>query len=101
MAWIVRTFAAGRRALAADLQFAGGVNAEPAAGVTVAVAGAPARHLHEVLSPAHAAHLPQLLLTEQRRTSTSIRRRHVSDQEQEHAQTQQLKETQGSECDLA
>jgi hypothetical protein len=99
MAYMARTFVTARRALAVDLQFTRGVNAETTDGVAVAMAGASARHLHEVLTPAHPAHLPQLLLAEQCCTSTSVRRRHVSDQEQEQAQ--ELKGTEGSECDLA
>jgi hypothetical protein len=99
MAYMARTFVTARRALAVDLQFTRGVNAETTDGVAVAMAGASARHLHEVLPSVHPAHLPQLLLAEQCRTSTPVHRRHVSDQEQEQAQ--ELKETQGSECDLA
>lgn len=84
--WLARTFAAARRALAVDLQVAGRADAKAADGVAVAVAGASARHLDEVLPPAHPAHLPQLLLAEQPRAGSSVHRGHVSGQEQDKAQ---------------
>lgn len=81
--WRARTFATPGRALAADLEVAGSVDAEAAHGVAVAVAGAPARHLHEILAPAHPADVPQLLLAEQRRATSVRRRSHASNQEQQ------------------
>lgn len=96
--WLARTFAAAGRALAADLQVAGREDAEAADGVAVAVAGASARHLHEVLPPAHPAHLPQLLLAEQARAGSSVRRGHVSGQEQD--KVQQLRWKQRLQIDL-
>jgi hypothetical protein len=80
--WLARTFAAAGRTLAVDLQVARRADAKAAYGVAVAVAGASARHLDEVIPPAHPAHLPQLLLAEQPRTGSgsgsSVRRGHVS-----------------------
>lgn len=97
--WLARTFAAAGRALAVDLQVGGRADTKAADGVAVAVAGASARHLDEVLPPAHPAHLPQLLLAEQPRAGNSVRRGHVSGQEQDKAQ--QVRWKQRPQIDLA
>jgi hypothetical protein len=65
--WLARTFAAAGRALAVDLQVGGRADTKAADGVAVAVAGASARHINEVLPPTHPADLPRLLLAEQAR----------------------------------
>lgn len=77
-----RTFTAAWRTIAVNLEVARRVDEEATYSVAVAAAGASAHDLHEALAQAHPAHLPKLLLAEQRRPA-SVRRSHVSDQVQE------------------
>lgn len=72
------TFLTTGCAIAADLEIAGGENPKSANSVAVAVARAPAQHLHEVGASIQPAHLGQFLVGEQKGSIFSLITGHLS-----------------------
>lgn len=66
----VETFLATRSAFAGDFKFTSGENPKSPNSITVAVAGAPTRHLHVIIPYLHAAYIAHLLIAEHRRHHT-------------------------------
>lgn len=72
------TFLTTGRAIAADLEIAGGENPKPPNSVAVPVARAPAQHLDEVGASIQPAHLGQFLVGEQKGGVFSLIAGHLS-----------------------